>query len=114
MRRSHNVIWGIFLVVLGGLLMLERFGHVHVPTGSLWPLILFVVGISKLTEHRFGSAVMFFLLGSVFFMVTLGLYGMTYENSWPLLMVAAGVGMVLRSLTGESSRPRTARVVEHE
>jgi Na+/melibiose symporter-like transporter len=112
--RSNNVVWGIFLVVLGGLLILERFGHVHIPAGSLWPLILFVIGISKLLQRRLGSAVMFFLIGSVFLCCTLGLYGMTYEKSWPLLMVAAGVGMVIRSLTGESSRPRMPRAVDHE
>jgi len=34
-------IWGVFLVVIGSVLLLERFGGLHVPEGTFWPLVLF-------------------------------------------------------------------------
>jgi hypothetical protein len=112
-RGNRSVLWGVILILGGAMLLLERFGHVHFPVGSFWPLILFVIGIGSLMEGQFGAAVMFVLLGAVFLAVTLGLYGLTYHNAWPLLMVAAGIGIVVRALTGESHR-RSRRSLDHE
>lgn len=114
MRKRRSIIWGVFLIVLGALLLLERFGHLHIPAGSLWPMILFVVGIAELAEQRYGAAVLFMLLAFVFLACTLGLFGMTYEKSWPLLMVVAGTGMVVRALTGGGSRRRLEKEADHE
>ena len=114
MRKRRSIVWGSFLIALGGVLLLERFGQLHVPAGSLWPMILFAVGVAELVEMRFAAAAFFMLLALVFLSCTLGLFGMTYERSWPLLMVAAGVGMVLRALTGAGSRRWSGKEADHE
>ena len=113
MRNMRSAIWGVFLIALGSLLLLERMGAVHLPEGTLWPSILFVIAITHLVTRRFGSALLFLLLGTVFLACTLGWYGMSYAKSWPLLIVVAGVGIVVRALTGES-RCRIRGEVEHE
>jgi len=113
-RNIRSMIWGVFLIALGTLLLLERFGGLHLPEGTLWPSILFVIAITHLIERRFGGALMFVLLGFVFLACTLGWHGMSYQKSWPLLVVVAGVGMVVRALTGEASRCRIRDEVEHE
>ena len=114
MRKTRSIIWGVFLIALGALLLLERFGQLHVPAGSLWPMILFVIGVAELAEGRYGAAALFMALCFVFLACTLGLFGMTYEKSWPLLMVAAGAGMVMRALTGVGSRRRIEKEAGHE
>ena len=114
MRKTRSIIWGVFLIVLGALLLLERFGHLHVPAGSLWPMILFVVGVAELAERRYSAAALFMFLGVAFLACTLGWFGMNYEKSWPLLMVAAGFGMVVRALTGVGSRRRLDKEADHE
>ena len=97
-----KAIWGVFLIALGVLFLLERmgapgFGHLY----AWWPLLLIVAGITHLVEGRVGGAITLFLLGGWFFVVTWGWHGLTYANSWPLALVAVGVGMVVKALTGE-------------
>ena len=113
MRKRSPIVWGVFLIVLGALLLLERFSHVHIPAGSLWPLILVFIGVAELAEHRYGAAALFMFLALVFLACTLGLFGMTYEKSWPLLMVVAGVSIVLRTLVGWTSRRRREEEEAH-
>lgn len=100
MRDARNIIWGTFLIVIGVLLLMERIGGLQIPVGSLWPLVLFVLAASSAAERNISGAVMFTLLGLVFLSVTFNWFGLSYHRSWPLLMVAAGIGMVIRSLTG--------------
>ena len=113
MRKSSPIVWGIFLIVLGTLLLLARFSHLHFSAGSLWPLILFFIGVAELAAFRYGAATLFMFLALVFLACTLGLYGMTYEKSWPLLMVVVGGSMVVRALTGRTSLRRREEEEAH-
>ena len=113
MRKTSPIVWGIFLIVVGALLLLERFSHVHIPTGSLWPLILFFIGVAELAAFRYGAATLFMFIALVFLACTLHLFGMSYEKSWPLLLVIAGSGMVVRALTGAGSRRRRVEEEMH-
>ncbi len=106
-RDVKRVIWGLFLVGVGVLFLLEQTGVVE-PLGTWWPLILIVIGITNLVERRLGGALMFFLLGAWFFAVSRGWHGMTYGNSWPLVLVAVGIAIVIKALTGEEPRRRAA------
>ena len=104
-RSMKKVVWGIFLIALGGLFLIERFqpwGFAGL--GEWWPLILIVIGITRLMERRVGSALTMILLGAWFLAVTSGWLGLTYGNSWSLVLVAVGVGIVVRALTGEERR----------
>ncbi len=98
-----RVIWGLFLVGLGVLFLLERAGLVE-PLVAWWPIILVIVGITHLVERRPGGAILFFLLGAWFFAVSWGWHGMTYGNSWAMVLVAIGAGIIVKALTGEESR----------
>jgi len=104
-RNIKKVIWGVFLVALGVWFLLDHF----VPwglagMGEWWPLILIVVGVTHLVERRFGAALTMFLLGAWFLAVTSGWMGLNYLNSWPLVLVAVGAGIVVKALTGEERR----------
>ena len=114
MREMKSSIWGVFLILIGSLLLMERLGHVPLPIRSLWPLILFVLAAIRVIEKRYGSALSFVLLGFVFLACTNHWYGMTYHNSWPLLLVAAGAGMVVRALRNERSYGELPKRVDHE
>lgn len=101
-RSMRRAIWGAFLIVLGVLFLLER---MRVPgftdLGSWWPLILVVAGITSLVGGRVGSALTMMLLGGWLLAVTNDWHGLTYANSWPLVFVAVGAGMVVKALTRE-------------
>ena len=106
-RIFKKVIWGIFLIALGVLFLFERLGLPgFVDVETWWPLILVVIGITSLVDGRLGSALTMMLLGAWFFAVVNGWNGLTYGNSWPLVLVAVGAGMVVKALTGEDRRHR--------
>jgi hypothetical protein len=106
-RSMKAAIWGFFLIALGAVLLLERFGILEAPiAGHLWPAVFLVIGITHLIERRPGSAAMFLLLGAWFFACTFEWRGLSYHNSWPLVLVAVGAGMVIRALSGEDPRRR--------
>jgi ABC-type transport system involved in cytochrome c biogenesis permease component len=114
MRKAKNVVWGVFLIAFGALLLLENLGGLDLHGGSLWPLVLFALAASKVVEGRIGAAVTFTLLGTVFFAITMNLYGLTYRNSWPLLIVAVGIGMIVRALLGDVRSVRLGGGTNHE
>jgi hypothetical protein len=49
------------------------------------------------------------LLAAWFFAVTFDWGGLTYANSWPLALVAIGVGVVIGAITGEDRRGQKAK-----
>jgi hypothetical protein len=106
-RGMKKVIWGVFLIALGVVLLLERLGLPGlVEVEAWWPLVLVVIGVTSLVDGRPGSALTMMLLGVWFFAVTNDWNGLTYGNSWPLVLVAVGAGMVVKALTGEDRRAR--------
>jgi hypothetical protein len=106
-RSMKKAVWGIFLIALGGLFLFERFGMRGIAgIGEWWPFILIVIGITHLIERRAGSALTMILLGAWFLAVTSGWMGLTYGNSWSLVLVAVGAGIVVKALTGEECRHR--------
>ena len=101
-RRRKRLIWGVFLMLLGGAFLLDRLHVVDLPSlGSLWPAIFLVITVSHVSEGRLGSALKSLLLGFWFFACQFGWYGFRYSNSWPMAVIATGAGIVVRALRGE-------------
>lgn len=49
---SSNIFWGIILVVLGVLFLVDHAGVIDIDIGDLWPLILVYVGLHMLLKAR--------------------------------------------------------------
>ena len=103
MGRIKSTTLGVFLVLIGLLLLAERVGGFRFPEGTMWPLLLFVLGVSALFERRLGSSLMFVLLGLVFLGCTTHWHGLSYASAWPLLFVAVGAAVVVSALTREGA-----------
>lgn len=116
-KTSQAVTWGVFMIAVGALFLLVQFDIVDLPSiGRLWPLVYLVFVTSSLLERRWGAALSWLLLGTIFLAITLNWYGLTYQNGWPLFLIAGGGGMVMRALSGEGSKPpkSEATVVQEE
>ena len=106
-RTMKAMVWGWFLIGVGALFLMDRFHVITLPNiGLLWPLAFVAVAAIHVAERRYGSAVMMVLLGAWFEACTLEWHGITYHNSWPLLIIVAGLGVLLPALTGEDKRLR--------
>ncbi len=101
-RPARALVWGFFLIALGSAFLLQRLGVVEMPNvGRLWPAVFAVIAVIHIAEGRLGSALTFTLLCAWFFACEFGWYGLDYGNSWPLVLVAVGAGIVVRALGGE-------------
>jgi hypothetical protein len=106
-KGLKTMVWGWFLIAIGGLFLLDRFHVLNLPNiGLMWPLSFVAVAAIHVVEGRIGSALMFLVMGAWFQACTLEWHGITYSNSWPILLIAVGLGIVLRALTGEDERLR--------
>ena len=109
-RDGGSVIWGLVLITIGTIFLLARFGILEEhDVGRLWPLIVIAIGVSQALQGRFGSATSFILMGAWFLACSFEWMGLTYRNSWGLLLVAHGTGMIVRSITRENRRLRARR-----
>ena len=101
---------GIIVTAVGVLFLLDRmnvadFGDIM---RTYWPCVLIVIGIPQLfRREKVWSGLWLITLGVWMQIAHLRLFGMTWRTSWPLLLIAAGAGMIARSLIeGVSSRKR--------
>lgn len=114
-KRTRGLLWGLFLIALGGVFLCDKFGIVEV--GSLWhfwPAFLVILGVSHLFEGKPGSAATFTLLGLSFFAAEFRWWGLAYHNFWPLLVIAIGVGIVIGALSGEDERRKDREEASHD
>jgi hypothetical protein len=87
----------------GVILFLDRLELFEVgPLWRLWPSVLVLMGLRHVCAPRrsrsVGWGVTLLLLGTCYLMINYNAMGMTWGNSWPLGIVAVGVGMVLGAL----------------
>ncbi|MEO8217207.1 MAG: DUF5668 domain-containing protein [Acidobacteriota bacterium] len=111
--KSGNLFWGVTMIALGTLFLLDRLDivDVHYFFRDFWPMFIVLVGVSHLLSRRsLWGGLWIVTIGLWLEAVTLGLFGLTFENSWPLLLIFVGAGMVLRSFIDVSRR----RTVEQD
>ncbi|HYM81262.1 MAG TPA: DUF5668 domain-containing protein [Candidatus Limnocylindria bacterium] len=97
--RPRSIFFGLFLIAIGTAFLLDRFGVLNVPSlGRLWPGFVIGLGLVHVLEGRIGSGMMFVVFGTWFFACEYAWLGLTFRNSWPLLIVALGLSMILESL----------------
>ena len=102
-RHSYGQLGvGLFLFIAGVALLLDKFdlfyaGHVW----HYWPIIIIVIGVGKLLDAQFAreyrKAYITLFWGSWFLISELHLFGLDYHNSWPLLLIGVGIGMLWKS-----------------
>lgn len=101
-----TVVVGVIVMLFGGMLLADRFDwwgfNRNVP---LWPWILILMGVARIGERRASvgrgvSLVGVWLLyvGSWGLVIEHRLWGLTYRESWPLLIVGVGGLIVWGSL----------------
>ncbi len=103
-HRGHGIIPGLVLIAWGGLLLLREAGVLSpaVRPMDLWPLVIMGLGLSIAVRRRHlggilvGLAIM--LLGAGLLAQGLG-HPMGVARLWPVLLVAAGIGVIWSGLT---------------
>jgi uncharacterized integral membrane protein len=92
---------GIALLAVGVIFLLHNLDYIFI--GSVWrhwPLGLIAVGFGKLIDPKSDQAggLVELLAGAVFYAINFKLFGLTYRNAWPLVIVFIGLSIVVKSL----------------
>lgn len=90
---------GFVLITIGILMLVDRYSILEF--GDLirryWPLTLIVIGIPKLVRRAtVWNGLWLIAIGTWLQLIQFRFLGMTYGNSWPLLLIALGGGMIAR------------------
>jgi hypothetical protein len=119
--RPAAIVLGAVLLALGGTLLLDRNGLLHVSYGQLiGPFVLIALGAVTIVEkggivcgyrrpsdsaprphaRRGGMTTGIWLIGlGVWMLVSqIHLWGLDYHNSWPLVVILSGVVMLMRGI----------------
>jgi FtsH-binding integral membrane protein len=105
-RTRKQLMWGLLLVGLGGTLLLDQLGMLDVyDLWHYWPLLLVVVGINKMigypTARDFSGGLWTLFIGVWLFANFEHMFGMSFRNSWPYLIIAWGITLILRPFIRE-------------
>jgi hypothetical protein len=96
-----RLILGLTLAVVGVGIVLDRTGAIVWVNRHLWPVLLIGLGTARLLEPRTKGPRKGLLLLSLGFSLLLVSYGLvSFEDSWPILLIIVGLGVVLDSLIG--------------
>jgi hypothetical protein len=110
-KTSGQLIFGIMLIALGVLFLLDRlfsfhFGHY---LGIWWPVVLIVLGVWKMAENphrRMTGPLVLITLGAIFLVDNLEVFWWwDMGNLWPLILIAVGAGMMMGRLRAREPQP---------
>lgn len=105
--KRGGLFAGIILIAFGCMFLLDRFLVVDFGDliGSYWPMIVVLVGVFQLFDGaKVWNGLWLIAVGAWLQVANLGLWGVDYGNSWPLLLIALGAGLVIRAVVESAGR----------
>jgi hypothetical protein len=98
-----QLMWGLVLIGLGVAFLLDRLDLFDIyNVWHYWPLILVVIGINKMigypTAKHFSSGLWMVFVGLWIFATFENMFGLTWGNSWPILIILWGVTLVIEPM----------------
>ncbi|MET0322912.1 MAG: DUF5668 domain-containing protein [Duganella sp.] len=105
-----QMVLGLLVVVIGLLFLVDNLGWIDLDFRRLlWPTALLVAGVLKLTQTRTNSGnvvgVILVCVGSVGVLRGIGFLDFDWRDIWPLVMIAAGIGIVYKAGNAGKARP---------
>jgi hypothetical protein len=107
-RDPGRIGWGLVIIAFGLLLLADRYERLDFTfSGEFWPFILIALGVGRLLQapdpavgrvHRSGWGLL--AVGLWALAVELNLWGLRYDNAWPLLLIGFGLSLVWRARSG--------------
>lgn len=118
-QLDRDFVWGLVLILLGAMILLDRLDWTA--AGSYWPFLLILLGVVRLVDpppsgrvarsRRPGAWLLF--IGVWGLVNEFGLLGFEYSNSWPLMLVGVGLMFVWRAFEGPDRCDRAAGSNSH-
>ena len=110
----QDAVVGIMLILFGTVLLLHQLDVFYmVDLGirsiwQLWPFILVIIGIGKLADaptlYHIGHGIWWIFLGVWLYVSINYVFGLSFGETWPAMLIAWGVSMMWESLTRDSRK----------
>jgi len=103
LRRGHpEIAWGIILVAAGAIWLLNNIGVICLHRfWSHWPLLIVLFGVIRLFQagnwDQRGHAIWWIFIGAWLYVSIWELWGLGFEQSWPLLLIGWGISILWRT-----------------
>ena len=117
----NRLIWGLFLIALGGLLLAVNLG-LPLPhrVWNYWPFLVIALGAARMLFSRDGDG-FWWLLGGLYGWISIWhVGGLTWGTAWPIFVIAGGLSMLLKPALlrcgrhdGGAGEQPSAREVNH-
>ncbi|MGQ9801726.1 MAG: LiaF transmembrane domain-containing protein [Candidatus Saccharicenans sp.] len=97
-----RIFWGLFLVIIGALFLLEQLGYLRFREiiATYWPVILIIIGLSIYIGNGFkrsNQALFLILLGAFFQAIKLHLIERyAWRYLWPVLLIIIGLWLIIK------------------
>ncbi|MEG2961479.1 MAG: DUF5668 domain-containing protein [Janthinobacterium sp.] len=104
--RRTQLLWGVLLIAIGAIILLDRLDviylHDYYALWHYWPVIMVFFGLNKLlapvSAKQVLSGLWLIFFAAWWYVSYEELWNLNFYNSWPALLIAWGVGLVLEPL----------------
>ncbi len=98
-----QLAWGLVLIAVGVVILLQKLDVIELYNlRHHWPLLVVGLGIIQMVTFsrasEFTGGLWTTMIGLWLFAVMEGLYGLTFRNSWPLVIIVSGLTMIIEPL----------------
>lgn len=109
-----RLFWGLSLIMIG---VLSSMMYLHLLPGvdgaHWWPIAVVVFGLARIASaysaRSLGNGVSTALIGAWLFVTITHWHGLRWETSWPLALVAGGIGEVVHAIATPIYRRRAGQ-----
>ncbi|MDP1675347.1 MAG: DUF5668 domain-containing protein [Bacteroidota bacterium] len=112
-RMSGRVLMGGLFIIIGTLLLLQKLDIIYLEEllgirsiWSAWPIIFVVIGLGKLvdapTMKKIGEGIWWIFLGGWLYVSINHIYGLSFRETWPAIIIAFGVNVLWDSFAKNS------------
>ncbi len=108
-RGDGRIFWGLFLVILGLLFLLEQAGYLDIGRiiSTYWPAIFILIGLSIFIGNGFkrsNEALFLIIFGGFLLLIRFHLIDRhVWRFLWPVLLMALGLWIMLKPRSGSRS-----------
>lgn len=104
-RFQGPFIVGMIMIMLGVVFLLDNFDFIYigVPITRFWPLLVVALGLVRMvqaqTPHDRRQGFFWIFIGLWLLVSVLHMFGLSFHNSWPLLLIGLGINSIWKALS---------------
>ena len=112
-KFSGRILMGTLFIFIGTVLLLQKLDIIYLEEllgirsiWSAWPIVFVLIGIGKIvnspTLKQVGEGIWWIFLGSWLYVSINHVYGLSFSETWPAMIIAVGINVLWESFVKNS------------